>query len=334
MISRFQTLTTLSLLLVALASAAVSAADNAAAAITRSELQGPVEVQVSLNKATAQIAEPLTLTVTVNAPEKVLVTLPQQQKTLGSFHVLSMYDTADIPTANGRQWIRRYQVESLVPGEQTLPPIAIAYSDRREAALSSDIVETPAMNVAITSALEGTPDPLQFRDIKDVVELPVVEKPNYAWVYWSVGSGTALALAGAALLAWPNRRKQLSPQAQALAELEELRHSSLLQAGLTEQYYVRLTNIVRQYIENQFGIAAPKLTTDEFLDQIASGSLLDDAQRGTLRVFLSLADLVKFAQFQPGEKDADQAIERASQFIQQSAVEPKTPSSEAAKENA
>ena len=104
----------------ALASAAVSAADNAAAAITRSELQGPVEVQVSLNKATAQIAEPLTLTVTVNAPEKVLVTFPQQQKTLGSFHVLSMYDTADIPTANGRQWIRRYQVESLVPGEQTL----------------------------------------------------------------------------------------------------------------------------------------------------------------------------------------------------------------------
>ncbi len=176
---------------------------------------------------------------------------------------------------------------------------------------------------------------MKFRDIKDVVDLPVVEKPSHAWLYWSVGSGTALALAGVALLAWPNRSSRRSAKDRALAELAELQQSDLLAKGLTEQYYVRLTTIVRQYIENQFGIAAPKLTTEEFLDQTASSSLLDDGQRGTLRVFLSLADLVKFARFQPGHEDANQAIQRATQFIEQSAVEKKNNlSSEAAKENA
>lgn len=333
-------LAALSLLLVATVTVTLPAADNTPVAMTRTESQGPVDVKVTLDKDTAQVAEPLTLTLTVDAPQDVLVTLPQQPKTLGTFNVLSMVETADIPTANGRQWIRRYEVESLVPGEQTLPSIAIAYSDRREAAPSSstashDVVETPALHVAITSVLEGTPDPMKFRDIKDVVDMPVTDEPSHTWLVWSIGSGAALALAGVALLVWPGRSSRRSAKDRALAELADLQQSNLLEQGLTEQYYVRLTTIVRQYIENQFGIAAPKLTTEEFLDQTASSSRLDDGQRGTLRVFLSLADLVKFAQFQPGQDDAHQAIQRATQFIEQSAIEKKTnPSSEAAKENA
>lgn len=323
-------------LLIGLVSAAVAqAAAPSAAAVSRTDSHGPVKVTATLEKGTAQIAEPVSLTLTVDVPESVLVTLPQDQPQLGTFNVLSATDTTDIPTAAGRQWVRRYQLESLTPGEQTVPPISIAYSDQRTASPTSDLAQSPAMNVMITSALEGTPDPLQFRDIKGVVDLPVQETPNNAWLYWSVGSGACLALAGAALLIWPSRSSQLSAKDRALAQLAELKRADLLQSGQTELFYVRLTNIVRHYVENQFAIAAPKLTTDEFLEAAVSSSQLDDQQRGMLRVFLSLADLVKFAQFQPGGDDANLAIERASQFIETSAA--KQPSDNipaVAKENA
>lgn len=323
-------------LLIGLVSAGVAqAAAPNAAAISRTDSHGPVKITATLEKGTAQIAEPISLTLTVDVPENVLVTLPQDQPKLGTFDVLSANDTVDLPTAEGRQWVRRYQLESLTPGEQTVPPISIAYSDQRAASPTSDLAQSPAMNVMITSALEGTPDPLQFRDIKGVVDLPAKEVPNNAWLYWSVGSGACLALAGAALLIWPVRSSQLSAKDQALAQLAELQRADLLESGQTELFYVRLTNIVRQYVENQFAIAAPKLTTDEFLEAAVASSRLDERQRGMLRVFLSLADLVKFAQFQPGSEDADLAIKRASQFIETSAAQrPGDHAAVAEKENA
>ncbi|MCC9606147.1 BatD family protein [Blastopirellula sp. JC732] len=292
-----------------------------AAAITRTSTDGPVLVTATLENETAQIAEPVTLTLKVDVPENVLVTLPQEQAKLGTFNVLSATDTTDLPTANGREWIRRYQLESLTPGEQTIPPITIAYSDQRAASPTSDIVQSSPLSVTITSSLEGTPDPLQFRDIKGVVDLPAVESSSHFWLYGSLGGGALLALAGVALLVWPSRSSHLSAKDQALAELAELRRSDLLRTGQTDLFYVRLTNIVRHFVESQFAIAAPKLTTDEFLEQAATSSRLQGKQRAMLRVFLSLADLVKFAQFEPGHADADQAIDRAGQFIQQSAAE-------------
>ncbi len=64
----------------------------------RNVRSGPVELIVTLDHATAQIAEPLTLTLTVQAPNGVTVTFPQDQASLGSFNVLEVSDTPDVPT--------------------------------------------------------------------------------------------------------------------------------------------------------------------------------------------------------------------------------------------
>lgn len=305
-------------LLLGLIASAAGAAETSA--ISRVESQGPITVTATLEKSDVQIAEPVTLTLKVDAPEDVLVTLPQQQDKLGTWNVLSMHDTADLPTNDGRQWIRRYQVESLVPGPQTIPPISIAYSDQRSSTPTSDVIESPALELTVRSVLEGTPDPLAFRDIKDVVDLPHKETTSDAWLYWSASGAAALTFAAVALLVWPSRDRSLSAKQTALAQLNDLERAELLENGQTELFYVRLTNIVRHYIENQFDIAAPKLTTDEFLAEAVDSTWLDVSQQQTLREFLSTADLVKFARLEPHREDATDAIERARQFVQQSAV--------------
>ncbi|PQO39396.1 hypothetical protein C5Y96_05965 [Blastopirellula marina] len=276
----------------------------------------------TIDTSTAQIAEPFSLQLTIDVPKDILVTLPQNQTTLGTFNVLEVTDATDIPTPNGRQWVRRYRLESLIPGEHSIPAIDIAYADRRTAPSTSDIVRSPAMSVTISSVLEGTPDPLKFRDIKDVVDLPAVQAPNHWQFYCSVGTAACFALVGLAVWAWPNRNSLATPKERALTQLADLKHSGLLEAGYIQLYYLRLTNIVRHFIEDQYEIAAPKLTTDEFLAKAVTSSQVNDQQRGQLRAFLTLADLVKFAQFEPGCEDADRALERAEQFVRQSAKLP------------
>ncbi|MFI4873854.1 MAG: hypothetical protein ACIALR_00845 [Blastopirellula sp. JB062] len=323
------------LLLVGFLTATTFATTDDTPATSRVISHGPVTATMTLEKRQAQIAEPLTATLTVDAPAGVLITLPQNQMKLGAFNVLSSSDAADLPTSEGRQWIRRYQLESLTPGEQIVPSISIAYSDQRSGAPTSDVAQSPELKVMITSVLEGSPDPLKFRDIHGVVELAVADAPSEAWLYWSLGGGICLAAAGAALLLWPVRNKRLSAKAQALAQLAQLQSSDLLQAGQTELFYVRLTNILRQYVERELNIAAPRLTTDEFLEQAVSSDSLNDQLRAMLRSFLTQADLVKFARLEPGRDVADQAIERARQFIQTSAAAlPNDHPSTAEKENA
>lgn len=309
-------------LLAAVVSAAALVHPSAAvmAAVTRSASEGPVQLTATLDQDTAQVAQPVTLTITVDAPKDVTVTLPPNSKSLGDFTVIDTTDTSDIPTAKGRQWVRRYQLESLVPGKQTIPPVTIAYADHRGASPKLEQLQSPTMDVTVTSVLEGEPDPLKFRDVKGVVDLEVPSPQSNVWYVWSIGGAAALALAGVVALAWPDRRGRLSPSKWALQQLAALQRDDLLAAGKTELFYVRLTDIVRQYIERRFHIAASTQTTDEFLDQATRHSSLNDQQQGLLRVFLTFADLVKFAQLQPNPAEAQDAIDKARQFVQQSAA--------------
>ncbi len=290
--------------------------------LTRSVRGGPVELTVSLSRGTVQVAEPLTLTLTARAPQGVTVTLPQDPTSLGSFHVLQVRDTPDVPTGDGREWTRHYQLENLAPGKHTIPPISVAYVDGREATALSGLVASAPLEATVTSVLEGTPDPLKFRDIKDVVDLPEASGPALpAWVTWSLTGGSVLALAGVAILVWPTRDRQLSPHAWAETELARLEQDDLIARGEIQLFYFRLTDIVRQYIERQIGIAAPKLTTVEFLDQATRDESLSQPQQNLLRGILTLADYVKFARFAPQEAEARQAIDTTRQFIEQVTAE-------------
>ena len=251
------------------------------------------------------------------------ITFPPNPTTLDSFNVLRVNDAPDVPTGSGREWTRQYRLESLVAGQHTIPPVSVAYVDRRQAKSVSEVVSSPALELTITSMLEGRPDPLKFRDIKDVVDLPAESQTLPAWIAWSFASAFVLTLVGVALVVWPIRASRVSPSEWAIAELARLERDDLIATDHTEFFYVRLTDIVRHYIERKFDIAAPKLTTAEFLGKATRHHSLDERQQLLLRDLLSRADLVKFARFEPTADKAQQAIASARQFVQPATVEEK-----------
>jgi hypothetical protein len=78
---------------------------------------------------------------------------------------------------------------------------------------------------------------------------------------------------------------------------------------------VRLTGIVRRYIEATTGIRAPELTTEEFLRSIRERRVFPTERASQFAQFLEAADMVKYAAQQPGTRQVEEAIARAQEFV-------------------
>ena len=92
----------------------------------------------------------------------------------------------------------------------------------------------------------------------------------------------------------------------ALRELDKLKAQKLWQQQQEKEYYSRLTNIIRTYIEDRFNILAMEKPSSEVLAEI---KLLGIEKKVNLTEFerlLNLADLVKFAK---GSAQSDENIE-------------------------
>lgn len=97
--------------------------------------------------------------------------------------------------------------------------------------------------------------------------------------------------------------------------LKELAAEKLWQQGQVKEYYTRLTDILRTYFEEQFGIAALEQTTAELLQNIKPVTILNQ-QRDKLRTLLSLADLAKFAKLQPTPEEHEESLQKALEIVE------------------
>jgi hypothetical protein len=75
---------------------------------------------------------------------------------------------------------------------------------------------------------------------------------------------------------------------------------------------------VRTYVERQFAIAAPRLTTAEFFNRVQDGQEMASRHSRLLHDFLATADMVKFAGFRPENGVVRIMINQAKQFISES----------------
>ena len=142
---------------------------------------------------------------------------------------------------------------------------------------------------------------------------------------WILPVIAVLSLIGAVvfLVLWLRKRKTvmesivLPPWTVALTLLEDLREKMRKGDLRGEACVVKLTDIVRNYIEQRFKIHAPSQTTHEFLVDLDAGdSKLETEHRQFLRHFLSAADLVKFANLPADKELLEDAINKAEILVE------------------
>lgn len=122
----------------------------------------------------------------------------------------------------------------------------------------------------------------------------------------------------------------LPPHVVAISELDKLKDSKIWQQGLTKEYYTRLTDILREYIDRRYNVDAPEMTSDEILEALRRRVDTRSPIEGLTQI-LKLADFVKFAKYVPLTSEDDLSMVNAYLFVNQTKKEEPTPLDEQAK---
>ncbi len=94
----------------------------------------------------------------------------------------------------------------------------------------------------------------------------------------------------------------------------------LISKGRIKEYYYRLSNIVRHYIENRFNLMAPERTTEEFLaEMMVTGKLTED-HKELVGNFLEHCDMVKFAAYGPDSREIENSFNSAKKLVDETKV--------------
>lgn len=101
----------------------------------------------------------------------------------------------------------------------------------------------------------------------------------------------------------------------AFRELEKLKEEQLWQKGEVKLYYSRLTEILRQYLENRFGVFSLEMTTSETLEALVKTGFKKDELYASLKSILNGADLVKFAKYKPEPSENEQHFDNSWKFV-------------------
>jgi len=114
-----------------------------------------------------------------------------------------------------------------------------------------------------------------------------------------------------------------APHVVALRELERIREEKpWLDSSKLKIFYSDVSDTLREYIEERYAINAMEYTTDETLRSFKrQKNLLTEKSFSQLKDILTLADLVKFAKYQPLADDHNLTLMNAFFFVNDTKVE-------------
>jgi hypothetical protein len=126
----------------------------------------------------------------------------------------------------------------------------------------------------------------------------------------------------------------LPPHIVALNRLDKIKQEKSWQQGRTKEFHTDLTDTIREYIERLYNIKSLEMTSDEILDRLIQlRKEQKDAYIG-LKQMLQLADLVKFAKWNPTPDEHELSLRNAYLFINLTKIEDVKPvNNEESKEN-
>ena len=78
-----------------------------------------------------------------------------------------------------------------------------------------------------------------------------------------------------------------------------------------------VSDAVRLYLEERFGLRAPERTTEEFLTDLSRSAALTEPQKDSLKGFLSACDMVKFARYEPQRPELEALYNSALRLIEE-----------------
>ena len=284
--------------------------------VSGEEYKSIINVNANVDKAKITIGDKIRYKITVNSPEEVEILLPDLSEKIGDLIVVDFgaeEPKKDEGNITAERW---YILETYTTGSYIIPAIDIKYKEKSKEEIRE--VKTSEIFVEVLSVLDE-----DAGDIRDIIP-PVTLNKNYYRLYIIIAITLGVLGAAGAIILFLYRRKHrkvefkpepLSAHEIAYNELENLKAINLTSKGKIKEYYYRLSDIVRRYIENRFRLMAPERTTEEFLAEMAITNKLEENHKQLISNFLEHCDLVKYAKYGPNNQEIEEAFNSAKKLV-------------------
>ncbi len=159
----------------------------------------------------------------------------------------------------------------------------------------------------------------QIHDIKDQMRYPLTFKELLPWIGGLLLFAALLVLGIRAV----RRRRQGGPEAAhrdpayivALRELDKWRGDAFWAPEKQKAFYSGITDALKTYMEDRFGVDAPEMTTAELFEALKGAEDLPADLREEMREVFECADYVKFAKHIASQEENARALPTAVRFV-------------------
>ena len=214
--------------------------------------------------------------------------------------------------------IQSITVTSFDSGYYYIPPLKFQYQPIDDTAFS--VATTIPLYLEVHTMVVDTTQAIKA--IKAPLGAPLTFKELLPWILLALGAVLVTFLIIFIIVRLKKKKPIfrirpkiiLPPHVVAINGLENLKDRKLWQAGKVKDYYTELTDIIRIYIEDRFGIQAVEMTTEEILVQMKNTDASNESTNKLSRI-LVLADLVKFAKEKPLALENDNSMSHCIEFV-------------------
>lgn len=283
-----------------------------------------IEVKAQVDTASITIGDHITYSIIIDRRKDVRIIQPGQGINLGMFEIKDY--NFHKPVQKGNRIIERYDYVISVydTGKFVIPPYPLAYF-LSDTASKPNIIQAPAITIYVKSLLKGEKKH-ELKDIKPPLEIPF----NYR--FWLMIGGIvllALILLYIAYRLWKRKQERgyiFTPppppppaHERALKALRELYASGLLDKKQYKEFFSRLSEIMRDYLEGRYYIQALEETTMEILHDVQD-VLEDESLQNYLKDILTVSDLIKFAKYIPQQDEIERIKKEAVDFVERTKI--------------
>lgn len=225
----------------------------------------------------------------------------------------------------------QYVVSSYEVGNQQISSFYNYYTTKSTSKdsngnITEDTNYISSNNVYIQFVGVGADTTQVFKDIKPPIEVSYDYTEIILWAIFVIFLGGAIYW----LVNYIKNKKPIEKQVEsvtpnipahiiAMEELKALENEKLWQNGKDKQYYTKLTEILRVYIERVYHINSMEMTTDETMKSLRSIGMNDELLK-LVEYILIKADFVKFAKYQSFPEDNISSMRNAIEFIKKSHI--------------
>ena len=151
----------------------------------------------------------------------------------------------------------------------------------------------------------------EFHDIAPPVDYSLIPP----WLVFVIVF-VVLSLLGLLVWLFARRKPKIPPKLPRQIALEELdRIGREIESMSPYQFSIGVSDILRKYVTQQYGVPATRQTSIEFLTALAKASSFSTEEQTLLEDFLNRCDLIKFARYEATTSDSELLLGEAIRFV-------------------